>query len=78
MAQTWLQRLLQADRLHALVIYGSPYILEQLRPHLPGDVPYVFSYGQMPVAQTIALETLLNHSDPELQIESVGDRRFTD
>jgi hypothetical protein len=32
----------------------------------------------MPVAQTIALETLLNHSDPELQIESVGDRRFTD
>jgi beta-glucosidase len=57
-AIAWFEALLKTDNLQALVIYGSPYILEMLRPQLPKDVPYVFSYGQMPDAQAIALKTL--------------------
>lgn len=58
-AQNWLQFLIQTEQLQALVIYGSPYILEKFLPSLPPDVPYVFTYGQMPAAQAIALNTLL-------------------
>jgi len=57
-AQDWLQFLIDSEQLQALVIYGSPYILDQFVPALPPDVPYVFSYGQMPQAQAIALKTL--------------------
>jgi len=57
-AIAWFEALLKTDTLQALVIYGSPYILEVLRPQLPDRVPYVFSYGQMPDAQAIALKTL--------------------
>jgi beta-glucosidase len=60
----WLQQLLKNQILEALVIYGSPYILEQFRPHLRAQTPYVYSYGQMPEAQAIALEVLFD------QIES--------
>jgi beta-glucosidase len=57
-AQDWFQYLLKTNQLQALVIYGSPYVLEQFLPQLPADVPYVFSYGQMPTAQAIALNAL--------------------
>ncbi|MBM0743025.1 beta-glucosidase [Phormidium sp. CLA17] len=59
-AQGWLQFLLDSEQLQALVIYGSPYILDQFAPTLPPNVPYVFSYGQMPQAQAIALEALFS------------------
>lgn len=54
----WLDALLSSDRLQALVIYGSPYLLERFLPQLPATVPYVFTYGQMPQAQAIALDVL--------------------
>jgi beta-glucosidase len=57
-AQKWFQFLLKSDQLMALVIYGSPYALEQFLPDLPTDVPYLFTYGQMPEAQAIALNAL--------------------
>ena len=57
-AKDWFDYLLRSDQLQALVIYGSPYILDQFVPQLPADVPYVFCYGQMPQAQAIALATL--------------------
>jgi len=57
-AQDWFQRLSQSGNLQALIIYGSPYVLEQFLPVLPPDIPCVFSYGQMPAAQKIALLTL--------------------
>lgn len=63
-AMNWLQQLLKNQILEALVIYGSPYILEQFRPHLRAQTPYVYSYGQMPEAQAIALNVLFD------QIES--------
>ncbi|MDX2244435.1 MAG: glycoside hydrolase family 3 N-terminal domain-containing protein [Leptolyngbyaceae cyanobacterium bins.302] len=61
-AQNWFDFLLKTNQLQALVIYGSPYILEHFLPHLPGNVPYVFTYGQMPQAQAIALEALFENS----------------
>jgi beta-glucosidase len=64
-AQEWLSFLVTSDRLQALVIYGSPYILEQFAPILPPDVPYVFSYGQMPQAQAIALNALFPTEETE-------------
>lgn len=59
LARHWVQFLRDTDALMALVIYGSPYILEDLTAELPADVPYVFTYGQMPAAQEIALAELL-------------------
>ncbi|UBF26871.1 beta-glucosidase [Kovacikia minuta CCNUW1] len=57
-AKDWFQYLLKTDQLHALVIYGNPYILEEFLATLPSPIPYVFTYGQMPAAQTIALKAL--------------------
>lgn len=57
-AQNWFKNLLQTRNLQALVIYGSPYVLEQFLPNLPPEIPCIFSYGQMPDAQAIALKAL--------------------
>ncbi len=56
-AQNWFKKLLQSGNLQALVVYGSPYVLDQFLP-LPSEVPCVFAYGQMPSAQGIALDKL--------------------
>ena len=57
-ATDWLHFLVNSEQLLALVIYGSPYVLDQFLPQLSADIPYVFTYGQMPAAQAIALEIL--------------------
>ena len=59
LAQRWLETLIEAQRLQGLVLYGSPYVWEQLLPLLPASIPAVFSYAQIPAAQSIALEKLL-------------------
>jgi beta-glucosidase len=74
LAQDWLHWLLQTNQLQALLIYGSPYVLEQFLPQLPADLPYGFTYGQMPAAQAIVLETLFQHATTQ----RTGDREFTD
>lgn len=56
-AQDWFKKLLHSGNLQALVVYGSPYVLDHLS--LPPEVPWVFSYGQMPAAQAITLKILL-------------------
>ena len=61
-AEAWVKKLLRTDELQALVVYGSPYALEQLLPALPPKMPYVFSYGQLSEAQAIALEALFSPS----------------
>jgi beta-glucosidase len=58
MAQTWFKHLLETRQLQALVIYGSPYLVAEFVPHLPPEIPCIFSYGQMAAAQERALETL--------------------
>ncbi len=73
LAQTWLTALLAADKLQALVIYGSPYVADKFVPQLPAQVPAIFTYGQMPAAQAIALKHLFQLDD------SHGERHdFTD
>jgi beta-glucosidase len=64
LAQSWLQMLIQSEQLQALAIYGSPYVLDVFLPHLPPHVPYVFTYGQMPAAQAIALNCLFETPNP--------------
>jgi beta-glucosidase len=63
-AKDWFKNLLKAGELQAILIYGSPYVLEQFLPHLPPTIPYVFCYGQMPTAQAIALELLFGLDKP--------------
>ncbi len=70
MARKYLDML--AGDLQAVVVYGSPYLLEKLL--LTDDVPWVFSYGQMPMAQSLALESLLG----ETVAVGAMDRSFTD
>jgi len=57
-AQDWFKKLLKTGELQAVLIYGSPYVLEQFLPHLPPSIPYVFCFGQMPAAQSLAIELL--------------------
>jgi beta-glucosidase len=57
-AKDWFKKLLTTGELQAILIYGSPYVLEQFLPHLPPSIPYIFCYGQMATAQAIALEML--------------------
>lgn len=57
-AQDCFQALVQSQNLQALLIYGSPYVLDQFLPDLPPDVPYLFSYGQMPMAQAVMFQQL--------------------
>ena len=60
-AEPWpaaLRQLAKAGRLAGLVVYGSPYLWEELRPLLPPGVPGVYSPGQMPLSQAEALQRL--------------------
>jgi beta-glucosidase len=61
-ARDWFKNLLRTGKLQALAVYGSPYTLEQLLLNIPAEFPYVFSYGQLPQAQALALETLFGLS----------------
>jgi beta-glucosidase len=76
-ALDWLRFLVQTEQLQALVLYGTPYGVEQFVTLLPADVPYVFTYGQMEQAQAIALAALFEWSSDrgEFAREKAG---FTD
>ena len=41
------------------MVYGSPYLWEELEPLLDPGIPAAFSPGQMPEAQRQVLQTLL-------------------
>lgn len=55
--------LIENRLIEGLIIYGSPYILDLFRSHLDNTTPWVFSYGQMPLAQAIACQYLLGMSE---------------
>ncbi|MEB3181388.1 MAG: glycoside hydrolase family 3 N-terminal domain-containing protein [Nostocaceae cyanobacterium] len=57
-AQECLENLLKSGDLQALVVYGSPYVVQRFIPLLPTEIPCIFSYGQMPSAQALALNAL--------------------
>jgi beta-glucosidase len=59
-AQRWLEAAIACDRLAGLIVYGSPYALDQFRTTFPAPeaVPFVFSFSQTPAAQILAMEHL--------------------
>ena len=69
------QRLL-SEGVEAVAIYGSPYVLEWFKTIMPDDLPWVFSYGQMPQAQAIALKTLLRIDSSFTKSQAVGNFGF--
>ena len=72
---TWVDRLLAANVLRGVVIYGSPYGLAELRDRLPASLPYGFTYGQMETAQQLLLNRLgLGLQPPDRPVQSA----FTD
>ncbi|HEY9762214.1 MAG TPA: glycoside hydrolase family 3 N-terminal domain-containing protein [Trichocoleus sp.] len=75
-AETWFRALLKAQYLQALIIYGSPYALDQFLPHLSKAIPYAFTYGQMPEAQTQVLTALFGLS--QSRTSPSNDHAFTD
>jgi beta-glucosidase len=73
-AQQIYQHLLETNTVQGIIIYGSPYILEWFQARIAPDLPWIFSYGQIPVAQKLACEAILN-LNPSAQAR--GDRTFT-
>ncbi len=61
-AQEIYRHLLTKGMIEGLIIYGSPYVLDWFLPLLPAELPWVFTYGQMPQAQAIACQLLFNLS----------------
>lgn len=54
-----IHRLIELDKLQAVVIYGNPYLLDSLTSIL-SNTPCIMTYGQMFEAQSIALEQLFS------------------
>ena len=54
------QLLLNSGNLEGLIIYGSPYVKDWFLSQMASNLPWVFVYGQMNLAQEIALKTLFN------------------
>ncbi|MGK7935327.1 MAG: hypothetical protein AB4206_05920 [Xenococcaceae cyanobacterium] len=59
-AITQYQLLFNSKNLVGLVIYGSPYVKNWFLSQIDKDLPWVFVYGQMDLAQEIALNSLFN------------------
>jgi beta-glucosidase len=59
LANEWIQALWNTGMLRGLVIYGSPYAKSAFPDLLQSDLPFAFTYGQMPEAQSHALSQLL-------------------
>ena len=55
----------RCNRLAGVVVYGSPYLWERLRPELPEELPAAYSPGQMPEAQRQVLNRLFPAADAQ-------------
>ncbi|MEI6428169.1 MAG: glycoside hydrolase family 3 N-terminal domain-containing protein [Pseudanabaena sp. ELA607] len=53
------QNLVHRQQLSALLVYGSPYGLTDLKQYLTPDVPWGFAFGQQPTAQSALIQTLI-------------------
>ncbi len=69
-----LKCLLQDGSFGAIALYGSPYLADWFRANRDTELPWVFSYGQMPAAQDMVLNILLKrHISPSLRFQKFGD-----
>ena len=72
-AQQQYQQLLDSDRLIGLVIYGSPYVRAWFESQIAPEIPFIFSYGQMDIAQGVALKNLFTSvEDPRKRPDNFG------
>jgi beta-glucosidase len=65
-AEAILAMLLTMQQLEAVVLYGSPYVYEDLLAIVPAEIPFIFGYGQMPIAQGIVLDQLFGQGKVEV------------
>jgi len=72
------QQLQRDSRLAGLIVYGSPYLWEQLQQVLDADIPAAYSPGQMPEAQLQALNALLATNEPQPATGPTKFNEFTD
>jgi beta-glucosidase len=61
-AQKFYWDLINQELLQGLIIYGSPYIKDWFQDKIPPSLSWIFSYGQMAIAQQLACEALFNIS----------------
>jgi beta-glucosidase len=73
LAKTIVTQLLSQHQLAALVLYGSPYIWDELQTLIPDSIPSRFCYGQMPQAQQIVLTELLSDWPNQIHREAFTD-----
>lgn len=64
------QQLISNQQVTGIAIYGSPYILDWFKSIIESDLPWVFTYGQMPQAQAIALQVLFTDNSQSLEFQS--------
>lgn len=69
-------QLIKSDRLQALIIYGSPYILKWFLTRIKPKTPWIFTYSQMDLAQAIAITTLFNSSSPQTHDSITNSNNF--
>jgi beta-glucosidase len=70
------QRLLSTQQIDGIIVYGSPYVLQWFKSIIKPDLPWAFSYGQMPKAQAIALEALFAKDSDVLGSKYTDDFGF--
>jgi beta-glucosidase len=68
-AETILAMLLTMQQLQAVVLYGSPYVYADLLAIVPAEIPFIFGYGQMPIAQGIVLDQLFGQGKAEVVVK---------
>ena len=73
-----IKQLQRQKRLAALVVYGSPYLWDELTHGLDTGIPAVYSPGQMPEAQRQALSYLLKPAKVHSNSQPTLLQEFTD
>ena len=56
--ETLITKLITQDKLQAVVVYGSPYVLDRFSKLLPAKMAWGFAYSQQPEAQATVLQKL--------------------
>ena len=77
-AQALYYQCLANKSLQGLIIYGSPYVLDWFQTQIAEicpELPWVFSHGQMPQAQAIAINAIFGGE--RFLEQSLKDRVFT-
>ena len=79
-SQQVLKRCLQSPQLQGLIVYGSPYVMEWLEGQIAKfspQLPWLFTFGQMPQAQELACTQLFQTTSWETS-DSEAQAVFTD